>query len=250
MKKFTKIQNLRSVVKNIVSHYRNMNMDHKIPKLTFIGTVKLHGSNVGISRDNNTKQIKIQSRNNSLTVENDNYGFAKFISEIPSESINTLFDMISTEEDDTITIFGEWVGKGIQNIVAVSELEKHWVIFGAWSEKNQKYLSNFKELQLHEHQIYNILEIEPFNIKIDFKNPQASIEALEKRTDAVETECPWAKKFGISGIGEGIVWVCLDHPSNSDLWFKTKGKKHVKEAHEKTNINVEIPNINTVCEKS
>ena len=43
-------------------------------------------------------------------------------------------------------------------------------------------------------------------------------------TEGVEAECPVAKYFGVSGIGEGVVW----HTSfnNNTLLFKVKGEKY------------------------
>ena len=45
----------------------------------------------------------------------------------------------------------------------------------------------------------------------------------------VEQECPVAKKLGISGIGEGVVWTNItEHPmlENTHLFFKVKGQEH------------------------
>ena len=41
-------------------------------------------------------------------------------------------------------------------------------------------------------------------------------------TDNVEMECPVAKAQGVSGIGEGVVWVSED----AQYKFKVKGEKH------------------------
>jgi hypothetical protein len=57
---------------------------------------------------------------------------------------------------------------------------------------------------------------------IDFNNPQLSQNLLVDLTLAVEEECPVGKHFGISGVGEGIVWWNADR----NLTFKVKGEKH------------------------
>lgn len=62
-----------------------------LPKIKYRGTVKLHGTNSGIAKDTVTGEISIQSRQNIITVEKDNYGFARFISEI---NISDLFATI------------------------------------------------------------------------------------------------------------------------------------------------------------
>ncbi len=63
-----------------------------------------------------------------------------------------------------------------------------------------------------------------FSMTIDFDRPELSHNKLVELTLQVEKECPVAKYFNISGIGEGIVWKCslLD----SSLWFKVKGELH------------------------
>lgn len=46
---------------------------------------------------------------------------------------------------------------------------------------------------------------------------------------SVEQECPVAKKLGVSGIGEGVVWTNItEHPmlENTHLFFKVKGQEH------------------------
>jgi hypothetical protein len=46
-------------------------------------------------------------------------------------------------------------------------------------------------------------------------------------TEAVEKECPVGKHFGVSAIGEGVVWTCVSPGWNdSGTWFKVKGEKH------------------------
>ena len=48
-------------------------------------------------------------------------------------------------------------------------------------------------------------------------------------TEAVENECPVGKHFGVSGVGEGVVWTCVSEGWNdSGTWFKVKGEAHVK----------------------
>jgi hypothetical protein len=52
-----------------------------------------------------------------------------------------------------------------------------------------------------------------------------SVNKLVAITEQVEAECPVGKNFGVSGVGEGVVWRCTDNPT-SELWFKVKGEKH------------------------
>ena len=78
MKKFFKypeIKQFRSIIRDV----HQLELNHKT--LTFHGTVKLHGSNGGVILDNATGDIYCQSKNRTLTVEDDNHGFCKFVQE-------------------------------------------------------------------------------------------------------------------------------------------------------------------------
>ena len=211
---------------NIVKDMRELEVDS--PK-TFVGTVKLHGTNAAISWYNDT--IYTQSRSKIITVDDDNQGFARFVDSLPENVLDTLFTNIEG------IMFGEWCGKGIQKGCAIHQLDKMFVIFdidGHLPDIDHYYE---KELELlNQHKIYFITQFPTYEIKIDFNNPEEAAQQLGKLTDEVEAECPVGKYFGISGIGEGIVW---KHRS----WrFKTKGEKHV-DAVSKNRVKVEIDPI-------
>lgn len=223
MKKFTEIEQFRHVVATITNYYERTEQLDGLPTLNFTGTVKLHGTNAGIRRENG--KYSCQSRKQIITPKDDNYGFATWFNNKDITLFEALFNKISTDPKDVITIFGEWIGPKIQDTVAIASLpNKQWVIFGA--HMNDQYIDNFVELQDHENGIYNILEIPRYHITVDFKDPSAVLPQLEEVTLSVEQKCPWAAQFDIDGIGEGIVWKCDERPYDSDLWFKTKGEKH------------------------
>jgi hypothetical protein len=224
MEKFTEIDQFRQVVKTVQMHYDHIGSPHLVPTLTFVGTPKLHGTNGGIRRKNG--KIHCQSRNELIDVTHDNCGFAKFISEIPVEVINGLFDYFSTNPNDDVTIFGEFAGKGIQDTVAIVELPKFWALFNA--KVNGEYVTNIERLRAPAFRIFNVNDGPRYEVKVDFKNPSLSLPEFERLTLAVEDECPFGKLHGVSGIGEGIVWICKERPTDSDLFFKTKGTKHSK----------------------
>jgi hypothetical protein len=74
--------------------------------------------------------------------------------------------------------------------------------------------------------VHNILQFPMFFVSIDFNAPQLAIDTITSLTEQVENECPVAKHWGIeNGIGEGLVWECMDVLS-SRLNFKSKGEKH------------------------
>jgi hypothetical protein len=75
--------------------------------------------------------------------------------------------------------------------------------------------------------IYSIYDFPTYEIDIDFKFPEIAQNKMIEITEAVESECPVGKHFGVSGIGEGVVWTCVsDGWNDSGTWFKVKGEKH------------------------
>jgi len=238
MKKFTSIEQFRHVVKSIHMHCEYVGQTP--PTINFVGTVKMHGTNAGIRRSPSGK-VTAQSRSRLISVTDDNYGFAKFIDAIDTEDLHLkLFDKVGIMGDD-ITIYGEWVGKGIQGGTGVGQLDKHWVIFGA--SVNDTYVPNKVEWSLPECGVYNILEIPSYECTIDFSDPESAIEPLQTMTLAVEEQCPWAKHMGVDGIGEGIVWMRKDMPSAHDYWFKIKGQKHSGKSNKEKKIVTVDPQV-------
>jgi len=237
MEKFTHIEQFRHLIERV--QYANdnvLNNFDRICQMDFTGTVKLHGTNAAICRKNSI--ISYQSRNSILTIENDHYNFAKTINEIPESQLNSLFDLISTNVNDKIIIYGEFIGKGIQSNVAISQLDhRQFVIFAI--KINNKYKKLTLNIKLPEYKIYNILQAEQFHVTIDFEDLKSSQLQLEKFVTYVENECPWAKLFNISGTGEGIVWTADFDSSNSSYYFKTKGTKHKISKTKKQIIEIE-----------
>jgi len=247
MERFTEIEQFRHMVKKVERLYRYEQIGEEwvynyklpVPKLSFTGTCKLHGTNAGIHRKDH--KITYQSRNNEITVEEDNIGFARFISEIPEFLVHYLFDEISIKEKDEVVIFGEWIGPRIQGGCGINLLpEKQFVIFGA--KLNGEYVKNKIDLCLQEHRIYNILDIPSYHITIDFDNLPSMSNLISDMVDKVDKECPWALKFGHKGFGEGIVFTCDEFPNNESLWFKSKGTSH-KGGNGKKRTVVEIDPI-------
>lgn len=237
MKKYHETESFRHLVKGL-------RKQEKYPVLNFRGTVKLHGSNLGIHYYNGNLQS--QSRNQQISVDSDNYGFAKFIEDNRDiiEKAFAAFSVLHNTSD--FTVYGEWIGPGIQKKVAIANLPtKQWVIFSAWNGETNSYIDvseSLNTLILPDIGIHCVYEIPTYNIRIDFSNPSDALETLQKYTDEVEKQCPWAAKFGIRGIGEGIVWTCVENYSNSDLWFKTKGEEH-KRGNDKTKSKIEVDPI-------
>lgn len=257
--KFPEIEQFRQLIKFVSDRTRYAGKNEngaifdnsiKLPTLTFTGTVKLHGTNSGVTLSKNGK-IYAQSRESILTVEDDNYGFASFV-EKNEQSFRKLFDTLEFRDCDYITIFGEWCGSNIQKGVAINGLPKMFVIFDVKmsydsDEKNNYFLDNdeIKHLRNEKILIYNIYDFETYTIDIDFENPALSQNKLVELTNEVEKQCPVGKAFGKEGIGEGIVW--KSKAFNETIRFKVKGEKH-SSSKVKTLAPVDTEKINSIKE--
>jgi hypothetical protein len=244
--KFPSINQFRNVIKTIVTRAQYNGYDEiedhpildkgaEMPILAFSGTVKLHGTNAAICQDDKG-DIWFQSRNNIITAENDNAGFASYMeNNVGSANLMRLFEIVkfnnSLDNNYPISIYGEWCGGSIQKGVALNKLDKMFVIFAIklGNEDSTWYDINHDgfNIDLPEHNIFNITHYNNFNAEIDFSNPKLIQNTLIDLTNEVEKSCPVAKSFGVDGIGEGIVWKCTTEGyESSDYWFKVKGEKH------------------------
>lgn len=235
MIKFPKIKQFKDVVHRVRAKHDYVGEENgepifrhtsPYPTIKFIGTPKIHGTNGGI-RIQNDHTIVAQSRNRDLTVDSDNLGFAKFVAELPDEVIDQL--------PIGMVIYGEWCGKGVQSGVAISELDrKIFVIFGMTRIDFDRHIAapvfgeKLTEI-MNRNNIYSITQFPSYEIEIDFNEPEAAADKLQEITNNVEKECPVGKFFGISGVGEGVVWTPADRDGlfqDTGLWMKVKGEKH------------------------
>ena len=225
-----------------------------LPTLTFTGTVKLHGTNssITLSKDGD---IYAQSREQILSIKEDNSGFASFLEE-NKEVFKQLLSSIDMKDYDYVSVFGEWCGKGIQKGVAINKLEKMFVIFDiklSYDDnlKGDNYylpISEIVKLRSVENRIFNIYDFKTYEVDIDFNNPKESLDILTNLTLEVEKECPVAKEFGIDGVGEGIVFThqTID---NKKYRFKVKGDKFKSSSSkERKIVEVDIEKVNNINE--
>lgn len=240
--KFSKIGQFKETFKEIQRVETFMGLDAKqepiydstvpLPTIKFRGTIKLHGTNGGIGYDLNSKEIWAQTRRESITVENDNYQFAKYVESHKDYFLKIFADIArkGRAEDfdfETVMLYGEWAGKGIQKGVAISQVEKSFFVFGIKLVKGDSH--NWIKLEDYivsspEQSLYAITDYPTYEIEIDFSNPQNAVNTMTEWVDGVEKECPVAGSFGISGIGEGIVFT--GHYKGERYIFKAKGEKH------------------------
>jgi len=277
MIKWPSIGQFREAVKNVQhkARYKGQDADGnaifdpfaRLPTLKFEGTVKLHGTNASVCLSEDG-EMWCQSRENIITPEKDNAGFAMFVK---SNEFNFRYllvtansvarDAINESWKQDIVVWGEWCGQGIQKGVAISELPKMFVIFGIAFVDEEGHKTYFTKQQItdtvdscreyvvkpgQDGKIFCIWDFPTWTFTIDFENPHESQNELNRVMTEVETECPVGKAFGITGVGEGIVIRCLDPGwEDSGFWAKIKGDKH-SNSKVKTLATVDVEKINNI----
>lgn len=253
LRKYSSIEQFRHVVSDVIHRAEYVGQDandepmydprRSKPVLTFRGTVKLHGSNLGVAFDLLSGAMAAQSKERVLTVKDDNFGFAAWVASpegaVDLEQLRRLMLVVAADQVDQPVIacraFGEWCGPKVNGKTAIGQLPLRWVLFGllvTTSDGEETWLSVERvaaEWAFQRNEvpslIHFITDYTQYSIDIDFNDPAASLGQLERLTLEVEAECPVAKVLGLSGIGEGIVWECRD-TKYGQLVFKTKGAKH------------------------
>lgn len=260
MHKYFSTGQYKNIIKKV--HDRCNTLRIAVPELQFKGTVKMHGTNGAIYNVLENDAIIVQSKNNEITVEEDNHGFARFV-----DTNKTLFsNIVNVVKKDypkeiagqAVVFYGEWVGGNIQpgKPLGVAQLPKMFVIFAAKFIKHNPNVSMEEQIDenseaamtvekwlkeeqitnilnqvpnLKEDKIYNVYDFPTFEVTIDMTNPKLTQNKLIDITNGVEKECPVAKTLGATGIGEGVVWKCISNVPQlytDDLVFKVKGKEH------------------------
>ena len=201
--------------------------------LEFHGTVKIHGSNVSIIfKSANTWQI--QSRNRILSKQEDmSECYAKLNNAPLNEVAQQILRVAGTADEDSwdnIMIVGEWAGKGIQNGIGVSKVDKFFAIFNIRIGTKWQDIRKFQTVALPEYRIFNICDFPTYSITINLLS-LTDVERAEKEmqmlVDEIDKKCPVAAQMGIEGGGEGIVYTF--HPSEPTdrlYHFKVKGPSH------------------------
>lgn len=253
MIKFPSIESFTHYVYRTKSYAEHIGVPvETLPKLKFRGTVKLHGTNAGVHVPVEG-DVLAQSRNDFLHLKNTNMGFLTFVN--PSAHGDLWKDLAKqflelngiTTQTEPVTIFGEWVGQGIQKKCSVGQCPKHFVIFQVFHGDTP--LPAINGIHNNDELIYNITQIPTYEVEVDPSDFQAASDKLNELTAAIEEECPWAKAmFDITGIGEGLVWVPEGNPGHTEIWFKTKGQLHkVRAAKDVAPVDVEKVNSIKEC---
>jgi len=211
------------------------------PVIKFRGTIKLHGTNAGVSY---TPEAGIRGLKRgsllSADVLDGHFGFNQFLLAENKEYFTKLMESVYStvcEDGDQLNIYGEWAGGNIQKGVGISNSPKAFYIFdmkvtkpgedgedvGEWLDIADLDLTVNGTLDVPDN-VRSILEFETYEMDIDFNKPEESQNKLVDITNTVEESCPVAKAIGQSGIGEGVVWTGFHE--GAKLIMKVKGAKH------------------------
>lgn len=259
---FSHIGQYRDIVKNIKDRGQYIGKDEngdpifdetiKLVTISFTGTCKLHGTNSAISF-NQDGEFWCQSRENIITIQNDNAGFSFYV-ESRKEIFKELANQIPFNGYDYVTIFGEFTGKSIQKGVAVSQLPKMFTVFDIKRsyddvEKGDNVYADedeIKSIKSPENGIYNIYDYPTYEITIDFNNPGDYLDKLTELTLSIDEKCPVGEAFGVIDKGEGLVW-SHKNEDGSKIRFKTKGNSH-KVVKTKKLVTVDTEKLNSITE--
>ena len=209
---------------------------HLLPlsSIHLTGSVKLHGTHADIVFQPTSNTIRCQSRNKfSLVPGNeDNFGFAAFVAALEQRKLVDLRDRIlerykklnpDTKVEGEVVLAGEWCGTGIQKKVALNEIPRFFAIISI--NVNDTFLPDweYSDICNEDIRIFHIGKAGFFEHEVKLNDLDASDKEIKHLTDEVEKECPISKLFGVSGLGEGIVWKARDHCGDPKFWFKSKG---------------------------
>lgn len=239
--KWTEIESFHNIRKYTAAYPQLLGGNSKV---TYRGKVKLHGTNAAIQvlADGT---VLAQSRTSVITSTSDNAGFAKWVEEnkehwsnlTTSYYPNQLNKKYLGSSDQSIVVFGEWCGPGIQKGVAVNQISKKiFAVFAVQALPGDELIVDpevIQELIQHSPDTY-VLPWYGEEINVNWFEPAEELEkavALINLEVAKVEKCdPWVQAiFGVEGVGEGIVYYPVSHPGRKafgDLCFKAKGDEH------------------------
>lgn len=222
------IELLHNVVRTL--NFLNERDGDPLPSIRYRGKVKLHGTNCAVQVT--PEGVFAQSRTQMLVDGEDYKGFARWV-----ESHRDYFASLAP-----CAVFGEWCGPGVEKGMAISQVkEKQFVVFAVVVDGAVLYEPEDINGVLHGTHVWipktlHVLPWLPFTLTLDYGD-EGSMERvsgiINRVVREIEQEDPWVKAtFGISGIGEGVVFYPVDESATADperlamLMFKAKGDKH------------------------
>lgn len=131
---------------------------------------KLDGTNGVVCYDSDKNEIRVCSRNRFISVDDDNQGFAKYITE------NNLFkDFYSKEENRKYIIYGEFTCRTTYTVD--KKYLKQFYIFDVYNIENKKYLKPEEYSELLPE--YNKVPFAKVEVK-DIENVKDSFKDFSK----------------------------------------------------------------------
>ena len=263
--KYPSTGQFRNVVKSVLERNSFAGLDEngkaiydpsvKKPVLTAKGTVKLHGTNAGVSYSN-IHGMWAQSKEEIITIEKDNAGFAFFAHANEDFFVKSLKKFAEENgvnlDENSITVYGEFAGEGIQKGTGINNHPKSLFVFGVkvskpGDEDFKSYWINASEFpRKKENNIFNIYDFKTYDVEIDFNRPDIAQNKMVEIMKEVEKECPVAKELGYEGIGEGNVWTV--EFKDEFYRFKIKGEKHAGKSRVKSLKPVDSEKLNKIHE--
>lgn len=196
--------------------------------VTLRGKIKLHGTNAAIRIKDNI--LTGQKRSSDVAVGDDNAGFAAWLSKV-----NYIGDAFYND----VIIFGEWAGPGVQAGDAVAGIEnKKFFVFALASADMTQVVLEPAEIQevidgaFGDHPDILVLPwySEPTTINMMIQSQAQDFVTEQTRIvdEVISVEDPYIKQmFGVSGVGEGLVFYALDRGEEWAGWmFKIKSETH------------------------
>ena len=217
-----------------------------ISALKFRGKIKLHGTNAAIRVSNH--ELTGQKRTRDISIDQDNQGFAKWLSTIEC----------NRNGPDQLIFFGEWAGSGVRKGDAVSGIgDKKFFVFAVCHKdaiisrtmpshtgeplevimpgsiiSDPQEISTLVTGVFGAHPDFHVLPWHGDEIPIDFTNEERAKDTLSDMdrivNDVIGKEDPYIRKvFGVSGRGEGLVFYPMDPDLPWDSFtFKVKTEIH------------------------
>ena len=177
---FLSIGELRNIVKD-VRHF------DPAAKLTFTGTVKVHGTNTAVViHPDGTYHC--QSRSRIITTEDDNLRFAAWVAANEAEILHAATRIygnlgVAGPYSRDFVLYGEFAGRGIQKGVAVNDTDRFFYVFAAaWRKDEDCEWVTVKALHMLKPESRpNVLfsgDALWMSIEIDFTHPETSQNSL------------------------------------------------------------------------
>lgn len=247
---FPSIKHFKETVSSVAKYCSRSGTKEPIE---FVGTIKLHGSNLSYVYDiaNPNTNSYFQSRNRVLapeenflnfhTITKGEQGIEKVLADSVFGFMNKTYSQHVIEGAQQIIIYGELIGGTIQPSVALAQLPLQFVVFDIAVVRQGEaqflsyeeiywfnlFLIEHKLLRFSEDKISCISDYQTWKTSLDVFSNAAMLEFqdfVSNITTEVARECPFAKQKGVQGTGEGVVWRSLNTPENFNNGFGIRFK--------------------------